>query len=180
VALKNKLLLGAVLVAGAGLVSATALAADGDGAEPGFAVKPFAGETVVPIANVPAWVLHTANTAAPDAEWTSVELDQDDIEAVYELIGTGFGTDIELDVRPDGSLEEIELTIEPAEVPAAAAELFTKSFPGFTTTKIEKSVRPTRTGVLETWFEWDGTTSGGLAVDVEVDATGSMYLVEPD
>jgi hypothetical protein len=34
--------------------------------------------------------------------------------------------------------------------------------------------------LLEIWYEWDGVTEEGVAVDVEIDSRGTTYLVEPD
>jgi hypothetical protein len=167
---------GIASVGGAGL----AIATDGSSVEPRFAQKPLAGEPEVKLADVPGWVLHTAAVALPTATWTKAQLDKDEIGAVWEILGTKDGKGVEVDVFPDGSLEEIELIVDADQVPAAPAKLFGDNFKGFKTTKIEQSIRTTRTGLLETWWEWDGTTSGGTAVDVEVDNAGKVYLVEPD
>jgi len=34
--------------------------------------------------------------------------------------------------------------------------------------------------VLGVSYDWNGTPEGGDPVDVEIDSTGSTYLVEPD
>jgi len=178
---KNALVVAAVVGVGAIIGTGVAIGTNGSSApEPGFAEKPFAGEADVDLADVPAWVIHTAKVALPAAEFKTAQLDQDDIEAVYEVQGTYAGKAAEVDVRADGSVEEIELVIDPKDVPEGPAEKFASIFPKFELVKIEKSIRPTRTGLLETWYEWDGTAEGGDPVDVEVDATGKTYLVEPD
>lgn len=167
---------GTIGVIGAGV----ALGTNGGGAEPGFAQKPFAGENPVELADVPGPVIHSAEVALPGAEWTEAQLDKDDILAIWEIAGTLDGGEVEVDVRPDGSVEEIEIIIEADAVPAAPAELFASAFPDFETVKIEKSIRPTESGLLETWFEWDGTTADGAVVDVDVESGGKLYVVEPD
>jgi hypothetical protein len=167
----------------AGLVlgaTGIALASDNAPLPPGQASKPFGGEDPVALSRVPAWIQHTAENAVQGSELTSVEIDRDDTEVIYEFAGTLGESPLEVDVRADGSLEEIELTVEPDAVSPAAAALFAARFEGFTTTKIEQSTRPTRNGLHEIWFEWDGTLADGTAVDIEVDYAGSTYLVEPD
>jgi hypothetical protein len=164
------------LVAAGGVAYATG----GNSTTPGFAQKPLAGEKPVDLGGVPEWVLHTARVALPNAKIAGAQIDEDEIAAVYEIQGTYKGAGAEIDVFPDGTLDEIELIIKESEVPAAARELFAKYFPNFDLVKVEKSIRPNRTGLLETWYEWDGTTEDGVAVDVEVDSRGSTYLVEPD
>jgi hypothetical protein len=111
---------------------------------------------------------------------TAAQIDEDEIHAVFEIQGTYKGAGAEIDVFPDGPLDEIELIIAESEVPAAPRQLFQTYFPDFDLVKVEKSIRPTKTGLLETWYEWDGVTADGVAVDVEVDSRGSTYLVEPD
>lgn len=147
---------------------------------PGYVVKPLGGEVEVDLGSVPAAVLHAAMVAVPDADWTSASIDNDDVDAVYELVGTSahFGTEIEVDVFADGVVAEIELGIDPSMVTEAAGALFAEQFPGFSTEALELSLRPTRSGVLEVFFEWAGTTEDGAAVDVEIDGAGSQYLVE--
>lgn len=90
------------------------------------------------------------------------------------------GAAVEVDVRPDGSIEEIEMVVTDADVPAEAMTMFTTMFPGFELVKIESSQRPTRNGFTAMWYEFDGTTADGMAVDIEVNAAGTKYLVEPD
>jgi hypothetical protein len=171
----------AVLGVGAIIGTGVAIGTNGSSApEPGFADLPFAGEPDVDLADVPAWVIHTAKVALPKAEFKTAQLDQDDLLAIYEVQGTNDGKAVEVDVRPDGSVQEIELVIDAKDVPEAAAAKFASLFPKFELVKIEKSIRPSETGLLSVWYEWDGTPEGGDPVDVEIDSTGSTYLVEPD
>jgi hypothetical protein len=177
--MRKIILLSAVVVCVVVAAGSVALA-NGSTDTPGFAVQPLAGEKPLNLEEVPNWVLHTASVTLPSAEFTAAQLDQDEIGAVFEIKGTDKGAPAEVDVFPDGSLEEIELVIKTEDVPEAPLQLFNTYFPGFTLTKIEKSIRPTRTGLLEVWYEWDGKMKDGVAVDVEINSRGSTYLVEPD
>ena len=127
-----------------GLLAAGGVAVATNGSEaspPGFAQQPLAGEHPVKLEALPAWVLHTAKVALPAATFAQGQLDQDEIGAVYEIKGTYKDAPAEVDVFPDGKLEEIELVIKTEDVPEAPLKLFDKHFPKFTLTKIEKSIR---------------------------------------
>ena len=148
--------------------------------EAGFVQKPLLGEEELAVGDLPATVLHAALAAMPDAEITAAVVDLDDVDAVYELTASSatYGDAVEIDVRADGTIEEIEIPIEGAEVSAAATELFDLVFGGFEVEAVEKSLRPTRSGLVEVYFEWSGTTPEGIGADVEIDAAGSQFLVE--
>ncbi len=144
-----------------------------------------AEEIDLTLEQLPAHILETAKSAMPQATFTTAQLDTDDIieEAIgagYEVQGEMNGSAIEVDVRPDGSIEEIEMVIEQTAVPAEVMTLFNTHFAGFELVKVESSTRPTRNGFTSMWYEFDGTTADGRAVDVEINAAGTKYLVEPD
>jgi hypothetical protein len=161
-----------VIALGAGGV---AIAQNGDAPAPGFTQAPLAGATELELDAVPAAVRHTANQAARGGELTSAQLDLDGVAAVYELAGKDAdGADVEVDVYADGTLEEIETVIEAADVPAAVTERLSSALPDFKYETVERSIRPTKVGLLETWYEF-----GGEEADVEIDSRGSQYLVEP-
>ena len=52
------------------------------------------------------------------------------------------------------------------------------AFPDFEVESVEKSLRPTRSGLVEVYFEYSGATADGIALDVEIDSAGTQYLVE--
>jgi hypothetical protein len=144
-----------------------------------------AAEVKLQLSQIPVHILETAKAVLPGATFTAGQLDTDDIieegiGAGYEIQGTMGGRAIEVDVRPDGSVEEIEMVIQRSEVPAKVLAMFDKTFPGFQLVKVEKSTRPTRSGFSSIWYEFDGTTREGQAVDVEINEAANKYLVEPD
>jgi uncharacterized membrane protein YkoI len=145
----------------------------------------LAAEIDMTLEQLPMHILETAKNALPDATFTAAQLDTDDIieegiGAGYEVQGEMNGAAVEVDVRPDGSIEEIEMIIAEADVPAEVMEMFTAKFPGFELNKVELSRRPTRSGFTSVWYEFDGVTTDGEAVDVEINAAATKYLVEPD
>jgi len=159
------------LAAGGVAVAAT----DGGSPAPGFTQAPAGGTTELELDAVPAAVRHTADQAARGGEIASATLDLDGVSAVYELAGKDAdGAAIEVDVHADGTLEELETAIEAADVPAAVTERLTSALPDFAYTEVEKSIRPTKVGLLETYYEF-----GGEDADVEIDSAGTSYLVEP-
>ena len=140
-----------------------------------------AEEKKIKLEEVPAIVMQTAKAAVPGVTFSEAQIDTDDTETIYELKGTTKeGKKVEVDVYPDGFIEEIEIQIEKSEVPTKVLSFFEKKFPGFKLTKIEKSIRPCRNGLQTIWYEFDGVTSAGEAVDVEIDENATKYLVEPD
>jgi hypothetical protein len=145
----------------------------------------LAAEVDMTLEQLPMHILETAKFALPDATFTTAQLDTDDIieegiGAGYEVIGEMNGVAVEVDVRPDGSVEEIEMVIEESAVPAEVMTMYTTMFPGFELVKVESSQRPTRSGFTSMYYEFDGTTADGMAVDIEINAAGTKYLVEPD
>ena len=167
---------GAACVVGAGGVG---IVQAQDGAEQlptGFTVQPLAGEQTINIKDVPPQVIHTADQAAKGIDLKTAQVDYDDIEAVYEITGAG----IEIDVKTNGRLEEIEEVISRnREVPRAVRQLLRSAFPGFDVTKIERSTRPTEIGLLRVFWEFDGKTTDGKDLDIEINQRGTQYNVEP-
>lgn len=167
----------AIGAGGVGVVQAQ----DGDDGEElpvGFTVQPLGGEEDIDIENVPPQVLHTADQAARGTDLTEAQIDYDDIEAVYEITGEG----IEIDVKANGKLEEIEEALSRRQarnaVPRAVRRLLRRQLPDFEITAFERSTRPTEIGLLRVFYEFDGT-QGGEELDVEVNQRGTAYTVEP-
>lgn len=145
----------------------------------GIVEAPVAGSKDVPLVLVPRAVLHTARVAfkayAGGGEVTSAQLDGDEVLAVWEIAGTADGRAVEADVRPDGTLAELEVEITGEEVPAAITSALAVWFPGFNAAGlVEKSIRPSEAGLPEIWYEFSG-----VEFDVEVRSDGGAALVEP-
>lgn len=170
--------IGVTCVVGAAGVGVVQAQEAQDGAEQlptGYTVQPLAGEQNIDLKEVPPQVLHTADQAAKGIELKTAQVDYDDIEAVYEITGEG----IEVDVKTNGRLEEIEQVVRPREVSREARRLLRSAFPGFDITKTERSTRPTEVGLLRVFYEFDGKTAAGEELDIEINQRGTAYTVEP-
>jgi hypothetical protein len=146
----------------------------------GVVQAPTAGSVAI---SAPPDILHSAEVAMKKydvgATVTSSQLDKDDVLAVWEVQGrTAGGRLIEADVRPDGTIEELELEIGEGQVPGPVRAALEKFAPGFTPAqgrpRIEKSIRPSAVGLPEIWYEFSGA-----AFDVEVRSDGKAVLIEP-
>lgn len=148
----------------------------------GIVEAPTAGSVPVPLAQVPLAILHTAEVAfkkyAGGGSITSVQIDKDEILAIYEVIGTSGGRRVEADIRPDGVLEELELQVGQGQVPEAVSQALATYAPAFQPAaqqpRIEKSIRPSQGGLPEIWYEFSGTN-----FDVEIRSDGKAVLIEP-
>ncbi len=174
-------------VAGFAFASATGLAVAQDAFEAehhedvkGFVEAPGVEELVVDLSEVPPTVLHTAQVAfGEDATITGASLDRDDVLAIWEITGEGGGTTMEVDVKPDAVLIELEVAVmDLDDVPFSILQVFQEAGYGDPAAAvIEKSIRPTEMGLLETWYEFD-LPEGNAVDDVEIRNTGQQILVE--
>ena len=172
--MRRIVVVGAVLAAPMLAAAGVAVASGSGPYKPGFIHDPLAGAEELAIADVPPAILHSARVALDGGEVTGAQLDRDAPLAIYEIAGTTGNTEVEVDVRPDATIEEIEVLITDADVPDVVSSLLASVFPDFVPETIEKSIRPTEIGLLETWYEF-----GGAEFDVEINSTATEYLVEP-
>lgn len=146
--------------------------------------KPRGDNKRVEIGDVPEKFLKVAKEAMPGAEWTHAEMNTDlgkhPSLVVYEITGKKDGKEVEVDVRADGTVEEMEEVIDMKDVPKPASDLFQSEYPEFKVTKVERSTRPYRNGQKATWYEFKGTTKDGAPLDVEVTEDGKYYAVDVD
>jgi hypothetical protein len=176
----TRLFVALCLMVGSTLASRSALAQQVQPQDLGIVQAPTAGSLAVA---PPPDILHSAEVAFKQydagAKVVSAVLDKDDVLAIWEVKGTtSEGRSLEADVRPDGTIEELEIEIGPGQVPEAVQAALAKFAAGFTPTeerpRIEKSVRPSAIGLSEIWYEFSGT-----AFDVEIRSDGRAVLIEP-
>ena len=142
-----------------------------------------ASENSVPLNNVPVWILAAANQAAkqffgPAAVILTAQTDPEGEFVTYEFTGAAAGSiGFEIDIFPDGSVDEVEEIIESSEVPADVLAQLLEFFPNFTPTLVEKSTRPQDNGLNGVWYEFEGRLRG-QDVDVEVNALTKSILLE--
>ncbi|SMF79935.1 PepSY domain-containing protein [Pseudobacteriovorax antillogorgiicola] len=149
----------------------------------GFVEAPAAGSMAMTLEAVPGPILHAAQVALQNYvgknELVSVELDRDEIEAVYEISAlTADGRRLEADISASGKVLEIEEEIASNAVPfkiRTAIQTYLPNFlPAKETPAVEKSIRPASNGLLEVWYEY-----AGELFDVEVRSDGLALLIEP-
>ena len=162
------------------LPTASALAQQVQPQDIGVVEAPTAGNARV---SAPPDILHSAEVAMKkyDGGGTviSSHLDKDDVIAIWEVQGSSAGGRmIEVDVRPDGTIEEVELEVGAGQVPPHVQAALAQFAPGFTPApgapRIEKSIRPSAIGLPEIWYEFSGTT-----FDVEIRSDGKAVFIEP-
>ena len=131
-----------------------------------------AAETEVSFDAVPEAVMETAVNTAPGVEFTRVQTELEDGVEIYEFQATDHnGKHIEIDVRADGTLEEIEMEIALDDAPAAVLATLDREAPGFIPSYIEMSVR--EGGALVYEFEGD---LNGETVNIEIAENGALLV----
>lgn len=154
-----------------------------DDGKPG-ADEPRGRNKKVAVGEVPEKFRKAAREAVPGAEWTHAEINYDlgkhESLVVYEIAGKKDGKEMEVDIRADGSIEEVEEVIDVKDVPKPVMELLNGECPEFKVTNAERSTRPYRGGKKAIWYELKGTTKEGATIDVEITEDGMYYTVEAD
>ncbi len=149
----------------------------------GFVEGAAAGSRQLALADVPAIVRHAAEVALAGygSSYTvmNVSLDLDEVEAIYEIRTRGAnGRTVEVDVDATGKIEELEIEIRADELPVNVMEALARQVPAFEVSKesptYEKSLRPSRNGLLEVWYEFSGTN-----FDVEIRSDAKVIVIEP-
>ena len=126
-------------------------------------------EEIIDLSEVPEAAMTAARAAAGDVELTVGNTETEGSKTVYELRGRMTdGMMLEVDVFADGTIEEVEREIDPAEVPKAVMEAVRAKYPGFRASRVEANVRDDQ--VVE--YNIEGQ-AGGTTFDVEVTADGS-------
>ena len=148
-----------VLIAAASLV-ATAAAADGD----------------IALEDAPASVKEAALRAAPGVELVSVSVETENGVSVYEFEARGKdGALVEIDVREDGTVEEVETLIAMSDVPAPVVAALNEAAPGFAPEEVELSIREGGARV----YEFEGVHEG-RDIELEIDEAGTLLVMAED
>jgi hypothetical protein len=149
----------------------------------GVVEAPVAGSTAIRLEDLPGVIKHAALVTCKAyegrSELVSAQLDKDEVEATYEVrCKTKSGKILEVDILADATVVELEIEINERQVPqnvkAALRQFFPTFIPANERPAIEKSVRPSKNGLPEIWYEF-----GGSNFDVEVRSDAKSLLVEP-
>lgn len=149
-----------------------------------YVVVPEPGsEEPLQLENVPLGLRYTALQAARqyvrNPQFKTAAFDTGGDLAAYELAGTGANNvTFEVDVSPDNTVEEVEVTIKASDVPRAVNDALRAYFPNAKPTAIERSYRPLKNGVTVVYYEFNLDTGSGQDVDVEVRSDGTQILID--
>lgn len=121
--------------------------------------------TEISFNDVPKHVLATAKQYAPSINFERYAVDNENGKLVYEFEGRdAFGKHIEIDVLPDGTLEEIELETSWDEVPVSIQIKLSIDAKDFKPSFIERSIRADGTTV----YEFEAVQSDGTLREIEI------------
>ncbi|WP_298915903.1 hypothetical protein [uncultured Algimonas sp.] len=124
--------------------------------------------------DVPPAVWRTVRSVAPTAAFTEFGYEMEDGVKVFELgARDADGLHLELDVLPDGTLEEIEWETPLSQVQTPVLVEFRLSHPDATPQYVERSIRPNG----HTVYEIEGRTADGELIDFEVMNNGRRLMV---
>ncbi|MEL6686246.1 MAG: hypothetical protein AAFP97_01340 [Pseudomonadota bacterium] len=141
---------------------------------PSLATAQTLDNTQIDRADVPDSVWTTARSIAPTAAFIEFGVEWEGDLKTYELGAfDADGLHLELDILPDGTLQEIEWETPLSEVQTPVIVEFRMHYPGATMTYVERSIRPNGYTV----YEIQGTDVDGSAVDFEVMDNGRRLLV---
>ena len=126
-----------------------------------------AEETKIDLSAVPAKVMETATKEANGFKASSANTEMEDGKTVYEIQGMAGGKTVEVDVKEDGTLDEVETAVDMSAVPDAANKAIMAKMPNFKSSKVEESKRTD--GM---YYEIEGT-DGANKLEVEIKADGS-------
>jgi hypothetical protein len=151
----------------------------------GVVEAPGAGSQAIPLQQLEnrfPHILHSAEVALKryvgGASIIGAQLDRDGLLAIFEVSGVVGSRLVEADIRPDGTVEEVEVEVGQNAVPTEvlqALKMFAPNFsPSSAAPRIEKSIRPSELGLDEIWYEFSGSN-----FDVEIRSDGKAVLIEP-
>ena len=108
----------------------------------------------------------------------SSHLDKDDVIAIWEVQGSSAGGRmIQVDVRPDGTIEEVELEVGAGEVPPRAGcprTICARFYAAHRKHEYRKEYPPQRARASGVWYVFSGTT-----FDVDIGSDGRAVISEP-
>ncbi len=132
-------------------------------------------EKPIEMSELPSEIMATANKAMPSAKFRAANTEtESDGFFVYEIKGSlPDGRAVEVDIFPDGDIEEIEVEFTQDLVPGAVIKSIQDKLPGFKASYIEASYSASKK-VLQ--YEFVGV-AGGAEMDLEVSADGRNIVI---
>lgn len=129
----------------------------------------------IALEDAPAVAREAAERIAPGLDFFRVNREVEAGVVVYEFEAAGpRGEHMEIDIAEDGALDEIEMQIDAADLPAAVRSALAARLPCFDIAYVETSVR--RNGVFT--YEIEGRTGAGDIVSVDIREDGEIVGIE--
>ncbi len=139
-------------------------------------------ELVFPLNEAPAAALDAAMAAAPDVLFQTVDVEVEDGVVTLEFAGArdnGEVVEVDVAIAEDAQVTwnvlEVEVVIPFETVPEPVREALAIAISDFEPTSVERSERGETTV-----YEFEGVDADGLAIDIEVEATGDSVVVLDD
>lgn len=133
----------------------------------------WADEEKVPIDRVPKAVLDAVKAKFPAAELKGAAKEAEDGKTVYEITLKNRGQNIDVALRPDGTILEIEKQIDPKTLPKTVAAALEAKYPKATMKKAEEITVKERVS-----YEVVLVTAEKKAIEVKLDSNGKVVETE--
>lgn len=144
-----------------------------------FAAAAFAftstafAQTEISLEDVPSQIIETAETTVPGVTFHRVSSETEGGVLIYEFEAyNSAGKHIEVDITENGDLQELEMEIDFAQVPANIKTALEETAPGFEPTYVEYSVRD---GGRDYVYEFEGDHNG-RALEIEIAESGRVLF----
>jgi hypothetical protein len=132
-----------------------------------------ADEETVPLDKVPAAVMKTVKDKYPGAKIKEAKKEVEKGKTTYEVAIEHEKQVLDLALKPDGTLLEVEQAIEVKDLPAKVAEAIKKTYPKGKVSKAEK-ITSFEDGKQEVEFEVVVEEAGKKPVEVTVEPDGTI------
>ncbi len=136
-----------------------------------------ADEEKVPLKELPGAVVDAVKARFPKAEMSGAEKETEAGKTTYEIALKNEGKAIDLSIRADGTIQEIETVVAEADLPGPVAATLAARYPGATLKEAEEIVS-LEEGKESKAFEVHLMTPSKKAVEVKLSPAGKVLKVE--
>jgi len=136
----------------------------------------FAGadEEKVPLDKVPAKVLDAVKTKFPRAELVKASKEKENNETIYEVAIKNEGQNIDVSLKEDGTIIEVEKEIKAEDLPKVVADALKEKYGKVAYKKAEEVIKKDKLEYYEVLFE----TAENKRFEVEVSPEGKIMKEE--
>jgi hypothetical protein len=133
-----------------------------------------ADEEKVPLDKLPQKVVDAVKAKFPDNKMTHASKEKENNEVIYEVSLKNGDLNIDVEVKPDGTIVTVEKEIKPGDLPKAVTEALAAKYPNATHKKAEEVIKKDK---LE-YYEVVVVTGEKKTFEVEVSAEGKILKEE--